>query len=276
MQVALSVQLSIAMLARELAGGLPLGAPWGAAIALAGPGIVLALGHVAARRALRGMDRREAGAAERMFAFTGRAGWIGAACMGLAASTALPAAIPEPFGGALVAVYLMGCGIGAILAAHWSAWLIEVQIREAAIMRILDTARPLHGIPTRGAYVVAQARAGLVPVIAPLVVPIACGEIAAAVARARAPEHEIAAQFGGGILGVLVLFLLIPLIIPPLLGLERLPQGELRDDLEELARGAGIGMREIWVWPTDGLVANAGVMGVFPGLRCVKLSDALV
>jgi Zn-dependent protease with chaperone function len=50
----------------------------------------------------------------------------------------------------------------------------------------------------------------------------------------------------------------------------------MRDDLAHLASTAGIGVREIWVWPTDGLVANAAVMGVFPGLRCVMLSDALL
>lgn len=50
----------------------------------------------------------------------------------------------------------------------------------------------------------------------------------------------------------------------------------MRDELKSLARDAGVGVREIWVWPTDGLVANAAVMGVLPGLRCVMLSDCLL
>ena len=48
MQFALIVQLSIAMLARELAGGLPIGALGGAAVALCGPLAVFVLGSIAA------------------------------------------------------------------------------------------------------------------------------------------------------------------------------------------------------------------------------------
>ena len=69
---------------------------------------------------------------------------------------------------------------------------------------------------------------------------------------------------------------MVPLLLPPLLGLRRLAPGPMRDDLEELAKGAGVGVREIWVWPTEGLIANAAVMGAIPGLRCVMLSDCLL
>lgn len=276
MQFALIVQLSIAMLARELAGGLPIGALGGAALALCGPLTVFVLGAVAARGAMRGMDRRDPDAAQRIFRFTARSGWIGALFLVVAASSALPTALPPPFGGAVVAAYLLACGIASILVGHWHAYPVEVRVRESSTIRMLDASRSIHPIPSRAAYVVAQARAGMIPIIAPLIVPIVCGEVAAALARAHWPEHETAAQLGGGLVGVLALFLAVPLMIPWLLGLERLPEGELRDELEELSRGAGIGVREIWVWPTDGLVANAAVMGVFPGLRCVMLSDALV
>ena len=276
MHFALLVQLTVALLGRELAGALPIGALGGTAIALGGPVVVLALGNAAARRAMRGMDRREPDAAQAMFVFTRRAGWIGALFMASSAATGLPAALPTPIGGAIVSLFLLACGIGSILIAHWCAWPVEARIRASTVVRTLDASRTLHPVPTRGAYVLAQARAGMIPVMVPLVVPIALGEIAAALARTYLPEHEVAAQFAGGLLGVLALFLSIPLVIPPLLGLSRLAPGELRDDLEELAKGAGIGMREIWVWPTDGLIANAAVMGVFPRLRCVMLSDALI
>jgi len=276
MQFALIVQLSIAMLARELAGGLPIGALGGAAVALCGPLAVFVLGSIAAHRSMQGMDRREPDAAQRIFRFTARSGWIGALFMAVAASSALPATLPPPFGGAVVAAYLLSCGIASILAGHWHAYPVEARVRESSTIRLLDTGRSLHPIPSRLTYVVAQARAGMIPIIAPLIVPIVFGEVAVAIARAHFPEHETAAQLGGGLIGVLALFLVVPIMIPALLGLTRLPQGELRDDLEELSRGAGVGVREIWVWPTDGLVANAAVMGVFPGLRCVMLSDALI
>ena len=280
MQLALIVQLSIALMAQQLGGALPLG-PWaGAAIALCGPLTALALGHVAARRALGRMDRREAGAAERFFAFNARMGWIVAVFLFLAASTELPfafeAAFERAFGGIVVGAFLLGCGIAGSFAANWNGWLVESRIREATIIGTLDKSRPLHEFPSRGSYVLAQARAGLAPALLPLLVPIALSTVAKWGARLYAPEHESIAELGGAVLGVLVLLLLIPVLIPPLLGLRRLAPGEMRDDLAHLASTAGIGVREIWVWPTDGLVANAAVMGVFPRLRCVMLSDALL
>ena len=276
MQLALIVQLSIALMAQQLGGALPLG-PWaGAAIALCGPLAALILGHVSARRALGRMDRREAGAAERFFAFNARMGWIVAVFLFAAASTTLPTAFTGGFGGLLVGAFLLGCGIAGSLVASWNGWLVESRIREATIIGTLDKSRPLHEFPARGSYVLAQARAGLAPALLPLLVPIALSALAQWGARVYAPEHESVAELGGAVLGVLVLLLLIPVLIPPLLGLRRLAPGEMRDDLAHLASTAGIGVREIWVWPTDGLVANAAVMGVFPGLRCVMLSDALL
>ena len=75
---------------------------------------------------------------------------------------------------------------------------------------------------------------------------------------------------------MLTLFVLVPLLVPFLLGLRRLEPGPIRGDLEEMAASAGVGVREIWVWPTDGLIANASVMGLLPGLRCVMFSDGLL
>jgi STE24 endopeptidase len=112
--------------------------------------------------------------------------------------------------------------------------------------------------------------------LAPLLVPILLSEMARQVAIEIAPELAEQARLAGGMAGALLLFVLVPLLVPPLLGLRRLSEGELRDDLASLARDAGVGVREIWVWPTDGLIANAAVMGVLPGLRCVMLSDCLL
>lgn len=276
MHLAFIVQLAIALLARELAGAIALG-PWaGGAIAVSGPLLVLILGNRAAHRALRRMDRAESGAAEEFFASNARSGWIVALFLFLAASTDFPAAMSGPVWGAFVVAYLLGCGIGGTLAASWNGWLVEMRIREAGIVGTLDRARPLQAFPTRGAYVLAQVRAGLAPALVPLLLPILFGALAQQVAHAYAPGWESIAQLGGAVTGILLLFLSIPLLIPPLLGLVRLPPGEMRDDLERLAASSGIGVREIWIWPTDGLVANAAVMGVFPRLRCVMLSDALL
>ena len=279
MQLALLVQLSIALLAGELAGMLPIGAWTGACIALAAPIVVLVVGALLARRAGKLMDQRVRGGGELLFAFNARAPWLAAICMAVAAASDLHRAFAPSVGNATVVVFLVACGIATTLAAYANAWTIERRLRESSLMRELDSAMPVHPMPSRGAFVLAQARAGLVPLLAPLIVPMLLGEAAAWIVAREfpgMPERADLARVGGSIGGALLLFVLVPVIVPPLLGLRRLAPGSMRDELEALAKDAGVGVREIWVWPTDGLIANAAVMGVLPGMRCVMLSDCLL
>jgi Zn-dependent protease with chaperone function len=55
-----------------------------------------------------------------------------------------------------------------------------------------------------------------------------------------------------------------------------LPPGALRDSLEGIARRLGFRGREILVWKTGGLSANAAVVGLLPAARYVVLTDALL
>jgi STE24 endopeptidase len=55
-----------------------------------------------------------------------------------------------------------------------------------------------------------------------------------------------------------------------------LPQGPLRDRLEQCGMAAGFRAREILVWRTGGLAVNAAVSGFLPPWRYVYLSDGLL
>jgi Zn-dependent protease with chaperone function len=276
MQLILIVQVSIALLAVELSGTLPV-APWiGLAALLLAPALVVLRGAIMNAGAQRAMDRGSSVGVERAFSSGGRVGMQVAALMVLAACTALPEAIAHAIGGAGVAVLFLGVAVVANLAHEAMLWPVEKRIRESALISALDRAGSVHPMPSRAAYVLARARAGLLPMLAPLLVPIALGELARAAAMRLDPAWAEPARFGGGVAGAVLLFVFVPLIVPPLLGLRRLEAGSIREELESMARDAGVGVREIWVWPTDGLVANAAVMGVVPGLRCVMLSDALL
>lgn len=90
---------------------------------------------------------------------------------------------------------------------------------------------------------------------------------------------ETASELGiqiGMILAVPVVFVLMPLVIKPVLGLQTLPAGPKRARMEYLSRQLGFRYRDLLLWPTRGGVANALVVGVVPWARYVIVTDRLL
>jgi len=71
-------------------------------------------------------------------------------------------------------------------------------------------------------------------------------------------------------------FVLAPLIIRRVWKTQPLPPGPLRDDLEALSTKLKLRNRDFLIWQSDGVLANAGVIGLLPPARYVLLSDALL
>ena len=276
MQLILIVHLSIAMLASELSGVLPIGPAWGLAILGLAPALAVATGAWMNRAAQRGMDRQDQSGIERASASSARVGAKVALLMLAAAYTALPVKIDGSVGHLATIVLFVVVATGSTIIHDAMLYPIERRLREARLMRELDSGVPVHPAPTRGAYLLARARAGMIPLLAPIMITLVVGELARMVALRVAPDSADTIRLAGSAAGVLTLFVLVPLLVPFLLGLRRLEPGPIRGDLEEMAASAGVGVREIWVWPTDGLIANAAVMGLLPGLRCVMFSDGLL
>lgn len=78
------------------------------------------------------------------------------------------------------------------------------------------------------------------------------------------------------VVGMLFVFVLLPLAVKPVLGLRRLPDGPVRDQLEMTARRVGFRFTDLLLWPTRGAVANAMVVGVVPWARYVVFTDRLL
>ena len=70
--------------------------------------------------------------------------------------------------------------------------------------------------------------------------------------------------------------LAFPLLLRHLWGTHPLEPGPLRQCLERCAHRAGLRMRDILVWETDGMIVNAAVTGIFPQVRYVFLTDGLL
>ncbi len=73
-----------------------------------------------------------------------------------------------------------------------------------------------------------------------------------------------------------VVMLLAPLLIVHLWKTRPLPPGPIRDRLDTLARKGGVRYRNIRIWYSDGVIANAAAIGLIPPLRHILLTDALL
>ena len=73
-----------------------------------------------------------------------------------------------------------------------------------------------------------------------------------------------------------LVFFLAPVLIVRIWKTRRLPDGPLRTELENTCRRMNLRYREILVWESGRVIANAGVMGVASPVRYILLSDALL
>jgi STE24 endopeptidase len=81
---------------------------------------------------------------------------------------------------------------------------------------------------------------------------------------------------GGSLLCAWGVILCAPLLIVRIWRTSRLPGSRLRDDLKRICRQMRLKCRELRVWHSGGMIANAAVMGLIGKVRYVLLSDALL
>ncbi len=82
-------------------------------------------------------------------------------------------------------------------------------------------------------------------------------------------------DFGLGISAAAV-FVVAPLFLKRIWTTHSLPGGILRDELDRMCGKIGLRCRDILVWRSGQMMVNAAVMGLFPRVRFVMLSDGLL
>ncbi len=70
--------------------------------------------------------------------------------------------------------------------------------------------------------------------------------------------------------------LMIPSLVPLVLGLRPMPRGRLRDQLEVAAKRLGVRYRNLYIWDTRGNIATAMVTGLVPRFRQIVFTDLLL
>ncbi len=170
------------------------------------------------------------------------------------------------------------------LGVFFASWLafgpIDRLLWEGSLVRTLDDGAPLH--PPRGVwrYALDQARHQGAIVLVPLTIIWSWSEgVAKAFERAGIlvnTDAEAIALSAAQFVGVIVAFVVTPPLMMRIWRTVPLGSGELRDRLEALCRRHRVRCRDIRVWMTDGMMLNGAVMGIFPPVRYILLTDALL
>jgi Zn-dependent protease with chaperone function len=149
------------------------------------------------------------------------------------------------------------------------SWVCFYEIERA----VHDTGGPSR-FWTRWQYLSYQVRHNLALVAIPVLLLIAMK----ALQWAAGELHPAGAEVASALCGVVAVgcFIAMPWMLRLVLGLKPLPPGPLRERLLSAARRLHFGCSNILVWHTRGSMANAFVVGLFPFLRYIVLSDRLL
>jgi Zn-dependent protease with chaperone function len=161
-----------------------------------------------------------------------------------------------------------------VVGTWWAYYPIERRVRDAVLMRQLDTGRAIFPTPTRVAYVLTQVRLHLLFLLLPILLIIALAELIDLAAGRW--DWPVAAGNVVTLLGAGLVVLLAPLLTRVVLEVEPVPHGPMRDDLVRICRQYGVRVRRLLVWKTHGSMINAAVMGLVGWLRYILLTDALL
>jgi STE24 endopeptidase len=158
----------------------------------------------------------------------------------------------------------------------WCYYPIDRRLREASLIRQIDSGRAVYPIWTRGQYLLSQFRHQVALVLAPLLIILAWMELVNLLDLSRLSWLPVDARALLTPLGAGGVFLIAPVVIRHVWDTVPLPAGELRQRLLEMCRQHGVGVRELLLWRTFGGIVNAAVMGLFAPVRYILLTDALL
>jgi len=78
------------------------------------------------------------------------------------------------------------------------------------------------------------------------------------------------------LVGLIAFIVLVPSLLPLLLGLRPMPPGRLRTRIEAAAQRLGVRYHNLYIWQTRGSLATAMVAGLTPRLRQIVFTDLLL
>lgn len=164
----------------------------------------------------------------------------------------------------------------AWMALWWAQFPADRAMREEALKHQLESDLPLIAPPRFRQYFAANFRMQVLFICLPLLLIVAVRDLLGWgwVALGYAMTED--AQGAVFLASMAIVFTLAPVLLVRVLPTEPLPPGPLRQRLEQMCRRSGLKYRDILLWNTNRNICNAGVMGLFPQVRYILLSDALI
>lgn len=165
-------------------------------------------------------------------------------------------------------------------AALMLTWTMEYPFH-LAVRRHIAQREALQGNPPRpvwtlGQYLAFNLRHHLLFVAVPVGLILLLTDVLNLYVAPYFGGAAMAVRFVGTLTAAGLVFLIAPVMLVRIWQTTPLAEGTLRDKLERLFQRLKLRARDIRVWHTGGVLANAGVMGLIAPVRYVLLSDALL
>lgn len=186
--------------------------------------------------------------------------------------------------GSLACLWLAACivGLGWLdVVRAWLGDLVLVDEAVAVLPALLAMAiawwchaghvREIAAVRSRWSFVASQARTQLPIFLAPVALVLGSQEVVDRLFDSRSPFVE-----GAALATAVVALLLSPAAVVALLATSPLPtRNDMAQRIDALFADAGIRLRGVRLWRTDGMLVNGLALGVLPFCRWVLLTDAL-
>ncbi len=162
--------------------------------------------------------------------------------------------------------------VAALLAFWWAIYPLDAAMRRRQRAEMALSGGSVLPLWSRRGYLSFQARHNLLFVAVPGALILIALDLPPLLVSRLGP----AAATAVGLIAAGGVFLLAPAMLVHVWRTRPLPASPLRDRLEGLCRQIRLRYRDILIWETQGVVVNAGVMGLIAPVRYVLLSDALL